>query len=101
MILYNVTVGVDKEIEHEWLDWMKGEHIPDVMKTGMFYDSKMYKVLGHDDPKTTSYSIQYFADSIGKVEEYLNEYAPGLIREHQAKYRDRHVAFRTLLEEIP
>ncbi len=23
MLLYNVTVGVDKEIESEWLAWMK------------------------------------------------------------------------------
>lgn len=100
MIIYNVTVGVDKEIEQEWLTWMKGEHIPKVMKSGMFHDSKMYKILGHDDPATSSYSIQYFAESIGNVEEYLASHAPALIREHQLKYKDRHVAFRTLLEEV-
>ena len=33
MIIYNVTVGVDKSIEADWLAWMKEVHIPDVIKT--------------------------------------------------------------------
>jgi len=32
MYLYNVTVGVDKEIEEEWLRWMKQQYIPSIMK---------------------------------------------------------------------
>ena len=100
MVLYNVTVGIDKEIEEEWLQWMKEEHIPEVMDTGHFIDSKMYRVLGTDDPQTSSYSIQYFAENIGVVDLYLSNHAPGLIQKHQAKYKNRHVAFRTLLEEV-
>ncbi len=100
MVLYNVTVGIDKEIEMEWLGWMKAEHIPEVMNTGMFTDYRIFKVLGNEDPQTTSYSIQYFATDISKVNEYLTEHAPDLIQKHQIKYKDRHVAFRTLLEEV-
>ena len=33
-ILYNVTVSIDKDVEKEWLEWMKKVHIPDVMRTG-------------------------------------------------------------------
>ena len=100
MILYNVTIGIDKEIEIEWLNWMKTEHIPEVLGTGFFIDHKIFRVLGHDDPTTTSYSIQYFASDISLVNSYLTNHAPGLMQKHQMKYRDRHVAFRTLLEEV-
>ena len=100
MYLYNVTVGIDKDVEAEWLFWMTEHHIPNVLKTGMFITSRMYKVLHDNEDGTTSYSIQYFAESIANVERYLEEFAPALIKEHMTKYGNRHVAFRTLLEEV-
>ena len=100
MILYNVTIGVDQDIENEWLEWMKDKHIPDVMKTGFFNDFRIYKVLNQEQEDTVSYSVQYFADHIDKVVEYLNNYAPKLAEEHRQRYNNRHVAFRTLLEEV-
>jgi len=99
MILYNVTVGIDSDVEKEWLQWMMGEHIPHVMATGMFTSFDMYKVLTHEGDGA-SYSIQYQSDSMDKVERYLNEFAPDLVREHLDKYRNKHVAFRTLLEKV-
>ena len=36
MFLYNVTVGIDKDAEQEWLQWIKAEHIPEIMRTEMF-----------------------------------------------------------------
>ncbi len=100
MLLYNVTIGVDREIEGEWLQWMKAEHIPAVLKTGMFVSHKIYKVLGDDDEPNSSYSVQYFAESIENVNHYLEVYAPALIESHRKRFQDRHVAFRTLLEEV-
>ena len=100
MLLYNVTVGVDKDIEMEWLAWMKEKHIPDVMKTGMFVSSKIYKVLHDQDDGTTSYSVQYIAKSMDHIQQYLEAYAPALAEEHRQRYLHKHVAFRTLLEEV-
>lgn len=100
MILYNVTIGIDKEIEGEWVAWMKAEHIPEVLATGIFVDHKFYKVLSHDDENTVSYCIQYFTPAIEHFNVYLQQHAPGLVEKHRAKYKDRHVAFRTLLEEV-
>jgi hypothetical protein len=100
MLLYNVTVGIDQQAEQEWLVYMKEKHIPAVMKTGMFVTSKMYKVLHASDDGTISYSVQYFATSIENVQQYLEKFAPSLIEEHLRRFQNRHVAFRTLLEEI-
>jgi hypothetical protein len=101
MLLYNVTVGIDKDVEAEWLQYMRDVHMPDVLKTGMFVSSKMYKVLHDQDDGTISYSIQYFAASIEHVNQYLEVFAPVLIEKHKKRFANRHVAFRTLLEEIP
>ena len=100
MLLYNITVGVDLDIENEWVSWMKKVHMPAVMGTGLFVDSKMYKVLQDNDEGTVSYSVQYFAPSIDNVQQYLEVYGPRLIQEHRQRYLNKHVAFQTLLEEI-
>jgi hypothetical protein len=100
MMLYNVTVGIDQTIEAEWVPWMKEVHIPAVLATGMFLHAKMYKVL-HDNPDgSISYSVQYFANSIVEIQAYLEQHAPRLVEAHKQKFRDKHVAFRTVLEEV-
>jgi hypothetical protein len=100
MFLYNVTVGIDKDVEQEWIKWVKHEHIPKVMDTGMFLTNKIYKVLHDQEEGTVSYSIQYFAETIHHVTIYFEKFAPALQEEHRARFRDKHVAFMTLLEEI-
>ncbi len=100
MFLFNETIGIDKGVEQEWLTWMKEKHIPAAMNTGMFTSSKIYKVLHDNEDETVSYSIQYFAASIDNVQQYLDVFAPKILAEFQRKFKDRHVAFRTLLLEI-
>ena len=100
MLLYNVTVGVDREAEAEWLQFMRETHIRDVLNTGLFVEAKMYKVLHDQDDGSISYSVQYFARSIEDVQKYLEVFAPSLIEEHRKRFHNRHVAFMTLLDEV-
>lgn len=100
MLLYNVTVGVDKDAEEEWLRYMREKHIKDVLNTGLFVEYKMYKVLHDEEDGTISYSVQYFARSIEDIQRYLEVFAPALIEEHRRKFQNRHVAFMTLLDEV-
>jgi len=100
MLLYNVTFGIDKAIETEWILWMKTHYISSLMYTGLFVDYRMYKVLTHDDDTSVSYSVQCFANNIEDVLKYLNEYAHEITELHREKFKDKHVAFNTLLEEI-
>lgn len=98
MFLYNVTVGIDQANESEWLRWMKESHMQNVLNTGMFLSAKIYKVLHDNEDGTLSYSVQYTAESLENVVQYLEKFAPALIEEHKQKFK--HVAFRTLLEEM-
>jgi len=100
MLLYNETVGIDKDIEQEWLVYMREKHIQDVLNTGLFVSYKFYKVLHDQEDGTISYSVQYFARNIGDIEQYLEKFAPRLIEEHRKRFQNRHVTFRTLLEEL-
>lgn len=100
MLLYNVTINIDKDVEDEWISWMKQKHIPDVLSTGFFIEYKIFRLLNEAHNDGVTYSIQYFAHNLDDVETYLSKYAPALAAEHQEKYQNKHVAFRTLLEYV-
>jgi hypothetical protein len=99
MIIYNVTVNIDDDIHDEWLQWMKTIHVPDVMKTGLFTESKICRILVNEE-QGTSYSFQYTCYSMEDFEKYEKEHAPRLRQDVLNRYKDKFVAFRTLLEVI-
>ena len=101
MIFYNVTVNVDESVHEEWLAWMKDTHIPDVLATGFFTGYKIMRVLTTaDDEMGKTYAIQYALESIENYEAYKTQHGPRLQADTLAKFGDRFVAFRTLLEEV-
>ena len=101
MILYNVTVNIDKDVEQDWIDWMKNTHIPEVMETGYFTGNRMMKMLSEqEDESGRTYAIQYSADNLGQLEEYLEKAAPKLQKQSIIKYGTKMAAFRSVLEEV-
>lgn len=98
MIIYNVTVNIDNAVADEWLKWMKAVHVPDVMRTGLFISNHIYKILADEDSGGQSYSVQYVCENMEKYDTYREKFAAALQADHAKKYKDRFVAFRTLLE---
>lgn len=96
MILYNVTVSIDPQISSNWLKWMRETHIPDVMNTGHFTESRISRVHGEEEGGVT-YAITYVSPSQESLEEYEKNHAPKLQAEHSEKYAGKFAAFRTLL----
>ena len=98
--MYNITIGIDRDVEKEWLQWVKSEHIPEVMRTNMFIDFKIYKILHDQNEDSISYSIQYLAETFENVNVYFEKFAPSLQEKLRLRFKDKHVAFMTLLEEV-
>ena len=99
MIVYNVTVSIDENVGDEWLQWMRETHIPDVMATGHFKESRLCRVHGEEEGGVT-YAITYVAFSEDALNQYQDEHAPQLQAEHNEKFAGKYAAFRTLLSVI-
>ena len=99
MILYSVTVSIDPIVAEEWLNWMRSVHIPEVMSTQCFTESRISKILV-DDENDISYSIMYVCPNQDLMDEYTSKYAPLLQKDHSQRYEGRFAAFRTLLNVI-
>lgn len=71
MYIYNITTNVDESIHKEWLDWMEGTHIPDILATGNFYKALMTEVMVKEEMGGITYSVQFTSKSREKLEKYL------------------------------
>lgn len=101
MIIYNITLSINPSIECEVLDWLKIEHIPEVLETNLFLESKMFKIIENPKDRThNSYAIQYKLESWDKFEEYSLKYADQLREKTKQKFGENVLAFRTFLEEL-
>jgi len=100
MIIYNVTINVEKEIAAEWLKWMKEVHIIDIMATGYFNEYRMMRLLNETENDGETYAIQYLTDSLDRLEQYMVEAAPKLREKHFSKFQNKCLSFRTFLESI-
>ncbi|GAA0874300.1 DUF4286 family protein [Wandonia haliotis] len=99
MILYNVTVSIDEAVHDDWLKWMKEVHIPDVMATGLFLESRIARIHAEEEGGL-SYAISYLCESKAVLEQYNTLFAPKLQREHALRYNGQFAAFRTILEVV-
>ncbi len=100
MHLYNITFNIEPEIRNEWLRWIREKYVPFVMETGLFLDHKLFRLLNETENEGFTYSLQFFADSLDKVDEYLEQSAREITARHNDAFRHKHVSFMTLLESV-
>ncbi len=98
--IYNVTVAVQPDIESEWVQWMRDEHIPDVLATGLFHSFVFTAVYPEQEQDSPSFSIQYRANDLESIQLYMQVYAAELRKKHKDAWGDRALAFRTILEVL-
>ena len=99
MIIYSVTITIQPAIETEWVDWMKQNHIPDVLRTGCFAECRMYKVRDTEGDEP-SYVMQYHCRSIAEYHRYRDSFAAALQKQHSDRFSGRFSATRQILEEL-
>ncbi len=100
MIIYNVTSSIDPAIHHEWLSWMKQQHIPKILQTGNFYKVRIIKVLVDEAQGGVTYSTQYLAHTMDALQDYYSTHADVIGSEVKELFGDRVLQFETELQVI-
>lgn len=100
MIIYNVTVKTDHSITTAWLDWMKEEHIPDIIATGCFTHAHILRLLEVDDTDGPTHAVQYFAESRAAYNRYIEMYAESLRKKAMEKWGNKFIAFRSVMQVV-
>ncbi len=100
MIIYNITIKVEWSIAEEWIQWMQGVYIPNVLSTGCFEKHQFVRLLQVDETEGPTYASQYYASALSKYDHYLQYYAPSLGKQIEDKWGEKYVDFRTLMQVV-
>lgn len=100
MLVYNVTVNVEEEKEQDWLEWMRREHIPDLLNTGCFQACRLSRLLDAPSSSGISFSVQYESPDREHYERYLADHAGEMRRRGLERFGNAFQAFRTVMEVV-
>ena len=100
MIIYNVTIKIQESIKQDWLHWLKEEHINDIISTGCFTHAVVLQLLEVDDTEGPTFAIQYFAESKGLYNNYIENHAATMRQKAFAKWGDKFIAFRSVMQVV-
>lgn len=100
MYIYNITTNVDESIHKEWLEWMKGTHIPDILATGKFYKALMTEVMVKEELGGTTYSVQFTCDTKEKLEKYFLEDDQKMQSEGMKLFENKFGDFTTIMKVV-
>ena len=100
MIIYNVTIKIDNSVADAWVAWMKSEHMPDLMGTGLFVDCRLCRLLEQDEVEGITYAAQYFCEGIQQYNIYIDKFAEKMREKGFNLFGGKFVAFRTVMEVI-
>ena len=100
MLIYNVTIKVSDSIKTAWLNWLKEEHIPDVLGTGCFESSNVFQLRDEDDSEGPTYIVQYTCQKRDSYDQYINYFAQEMRDRSYTQWGNQFIAFRTLLEQL-
>jgi capsid protein len=99
MYIYNVTINIQEDIQEKWLEWMKNEHIPEMLATGKFSKALMSRVMVEEEMGGFTYSVQYTTQNKEMLQRYYEEDAAPL-RAKTKPFEGKFVAFRTELKIV-
>jgi len=100
MIAYNVTIKLDWMIHEDWLEWMRKEHMPEVVATGCFIRSYLFRILETDENEGPTYTAQYFAQSKADYNRYIEMHSALYRQKAFDLWGERFIAFRSLMELV-
>ena len=100
MFIYNVTIKIQEAIHETWLQWLKEEHVPEVLATGCFTNATIVRLLEVDDSEGPTYAVQYVAESKSLYNQYIENFAGPLRQKSFDKWGNQFMGFRSLMQVI-
>jgi len=100
MIIYNITTKVSTGIDAAWVKWQREQHIPEMMRTGLFIDYTFSQLLEQDDSEGKTYVVQCRISNMDNYESYINRFAAKMRESAFEAWGNQFISFRSILEVI-
>lgn len=100
MVLYNLTINIEKAAEREWLHWMRLKLVPEFMATGLPLAYKILRLLTEVENGGETYTFQFSFKGRIDYFRFNKLHADDLLGQLQQQYANQYVMFQSLLEEV-
>jgi hypothetical protein len=100
MIVYNVTLKINWSIHNEWLQWMKEEHMPEMIQTNCFTHFHLLRLLEVDEEEGPTYAVQYIANSRADYNRYIELFSNKMREKGLLKWGNKFIAFRSIMQSV-
>lgn len=100
MIIYNITTKVHNSIAADWMQWLKNIHVKEVMESDCFTEYKIVKLLEIDETDGPTFAVQFFAESKGLYNRYIEKFAGEMRKRSFEKWGDKFISIRTVMQIV-
>ena len=100
MILFNITYCVEKDIESQWLAWVKTIYVSEIQQTKLVSEHKILKLLTELDNGGVTFSFQCWFKNLEDCEKYQSQFFDDIQYRHYQAFKGKFVEFSTLLEMV-
>lgn len=101
MIIYNTTYLVSDRMHSIWMKWLREEHIPAMLGSGIFTRPQVAKVLTADaQQEGTSYSVQFHAADTEMLNTWYSGQGDRFVNELTSRFRQEVLLFSSVLELV-
>ena len=97
MIVYEVSLQVDREIAAAFHDWLQS-HVAEILALPGFTDADILQVCEPLDPGTVGWVVAYRLRDRAALDSYLVEHAPRMRADGLARFGNRFRASRRILQ---
>lgn len=99
MILYNITVIIDRSIEALWLKWINQTFLAQASESELLISSRLLKVLDSPNEGIT-YCLQFVSENLQTHTEFKDKHATALLETHAVEFKNQSVFFSSIMEFI-
>ena len=100
MIIYNTTFSVPKELQNEFLDFIRDEYIPMSIKSNIMREPRLTRIFSREDNDDHSYALEFKIDTIVALEEWNKIDGEKLYLLIISRFKQNIQGFATLLQHI-
>lgn len=100
MHLYNTTFGVSKQVEDEFIEWLRSEFIPASISDGQYFHSPELLRVHTSDPEANTLALHLRAADLEDIRLWYEDHGARLFDYIQNRWNGQVVFFSTTLSRI-
>ncbi|ANI89174.1 hypothetical protein A9P82_07645 [Arachidicoccus ginsenosidimutans] len=96
MVSYNVFIKTEKEIENDFAQWFRKEHIPQIIATGCFEGFILSRQIEPIDNGNKVLVCRFFCKSFAEYQHYINDFSKKMRDDFPERFLNKYKISRTV-----